>query len=566
VARSLFALVFILPLAAAAACAGGKDSVGAGEQDSTEEDLAQARQVLAILGGPQGKCIACHTATPADVKRWGVAMKTVDTACLAPANLTAAQRLACLRDGPNFSAQKLGLYAAGASMPELSGLFSDPGQASAFVAQVGMPKRGLPALTTTEWTLVKAWVLRGMPQLDQAAAGDAGADGAAHGACTDSTTADLGVLVGQMKTTGWGARHADLRTPMYGCGAAVSPLECLTSLPEITQTVGASGVTQRVRELRRPGLQSHYWVRSSADGRYVGFGLMAHSKVVDLTTAPASPAIDVAAPYDPYFFPGNDGFAFAGVGGNNIVACKQSLLSGAASLSLTEVGCANIGSSVYESIGASLDGVRYFVTTGVHENDDGGNEVKHPLPAAFGASASTVFVPMVNDGIAFRPQGAVTVALPGEGDLMLSPSTLLAATRFGSADGTKQLGYRVHLVKATTAPGGGLTVTAPLGAEICMRGGKASFSFDERFLAAHQYVDTQDPDEAGLPDGSSNIVVADLATGAKVRVTQMKANQYALYPHFRADGWLYFLVRDIGAGVEYVGATDAAIRIAAAHP
>jgi hypothetical protein len=40
----------------------------------------------------------------------------------------------------------------------------------------------------------------------------------------------------------------------------------------------------------------------------------------------------------------------------------------------------------------------------------------------------------------------------------------------------------------------------------------------------------------------------------------------ALYPHFRADGWLYFLVRD-GRGAqkrEYVLASDAALKLAAA--
>ncbi len=99
-----------------------------------------------------------------------------------------------------------------------------------------------------------------------------------------------------------------------------------------------------------------------------------------------------------------------------------------------------------------------------------------------------------------------------------------------------------------------------------MRGAKPSFSFDERFLVTHLYVDPNAADGAGLPDGSSNIVLADLATGKRVRLTQMKANQYALYPHVRADGWVYFLVRDIGAGTEYMAATDAAIRIAAGHP
>ena len=43
------------------------------------------------------------------------------------------------------------------------------------------------------------------------------------------------------------------------------------------------------------------------------------------------------------------------------------------------------------------------------------------------------------------------------------------------------------------------------------------------------------------------------------RITEMHAGQYALYPHFRSDGWIYFLVRDDNSGREYVVASDAAL-------
>ncbi len=55
-------------------------------------------------------------------------------------------------------------------------------------------------------------------------------------------------------------------------------------------------------------------------------------------------------------------------------------------------------------------------------------------------------------------------------------------------------------------------------------------------------------------------MIADLKTGTSVRITKMKAGQYALYPHFRADGWLYFLVRDMNAQKEYFVASDIALR------
>ena len=31
----------------------------------------------------------------------------------------------------------------------------------------------------------------------------------------------------------------------------------------------------------------------------------------------------------------------------------------------------------------------------------------------------------------------------------------------------------------------------------------------------------------------------DLATGVPVRITNMPPGQYALFPHFRSDGWIY---------------------------
>ena len=91
-----------------------------------------------------------------------------------------------------------------------------------------------------------------------------------------------------------------------------------------------------------------------------------------------------------------------------------------------------------------------------------------------------------------------------------------------------------------------------------LAGGKAQLSFDERFLAVHQYVDAADNPQ-GLPANTSNIFVADLKTGRKYQVTKVAAGQKALYPHFRADGWLYFLVRE-SSGETLVG-SDIAIRL-----
>ncbi|MDB4938868.1 MAG: putative glycoside hydrolase [Labilithrix sp.] len=594
---SLFPVVALalaaVPLSFEAGCSApdAGDGIDSTEQANTAEDLALAKQILTLLGGPNGKCRGCHTATPDNIRAWGKSMQAVDAACFAPATLTAEQRVNCLRTTPAnatsaFSAHKLGLYAAGASLPQMQSIFQDAfpaSQASAafatFQQQAGMP-RGRAPMSAADFAKVKGWVLRGMPQLDQAAGGpgDAGtdalgtiadanvdADAANANGCVDSTTPALATHITQMKTTGWAARLADQSTSMFGCGAATNPLACLTTLPDVTTQVGAASVNQKIRKLRQQPLASHYWVRSSADGRWVGFGLNPGAKVIDLSKPDTATPITIGADYDPFFLPSNDGFAFAGAHADNAIhVCRQSLLADAAALanpqvSLLEPKCTKLGADVYQSIGSALDGARYFVTVGAHENDDGGNEIVSPLPAAFTSTSKTKFVPMVNDGAAYRAEAAVNVTMPGEGDVMLSPSTKLLVARFSG--GAKQGGYRVHAVDAQVTSSGATTVQTPLRAQVCMKGGKASFSFDERFLATHQYVDRTEPDQSALPQGSSNIVVADLATGTKVRLTKMAAGQYALYPHFRADGWLYFLVRDMNAHVEYIAATDAAVRM-----
>ena len=52
-----------------------------------------------------------------------------------------------------------------------------------------------------------------------------------------------------------------------------------------------------------------------------------------------------------------------------------------------------------------------------------------------------------------------------------------------------------------------------------------------------------------------------VVTGDQRRITNMRPGQYAFFPHFRSDGWIYFIVRDIErttAG-EYMVAANAAL-------
>ena len=51
----------------------------------------------------------------------------------------------------------------------------------------------------------------------------------------------------------------------------------------------------------------------------------------------------------------------------------------------------------------------------------------------------------------------------------------------------------------------------------------------------------------------------DLATGTRTRITNMGPGQYALFPHFRSDGWIYFIVRSPSSASETFVASDAAL-------
>ena len=145
---------------------------------------------------------------------------------------------------------------------------------------------------------------------------------------------------------------------------------------------------------------------------------------------------------------------------------------------------------------------------------------------------------------------------PNEGDQQLSPSNTMLVTRFG--DTAAHAGYHFRLLN-TSVSGQNVTVTSKVVGTACVAGGKPQMSFDERFLAVHQYVDTNaNPTEP--PDRQLEHLRRrheDRKKGTKS--TKMAKGQRALYPHWRADGWLYFLVRDSNTNKETLVASDAAL-------
>ena len=116
------------------------------------------------------------------------------------------------------------------------------------------------------------------------------------------------------------------------------------------------------------------------------------------------------------------------------------------------------------------------------------------------------------------------------------------------------------------------SASAPIIGRYCYNGGKPGWSFDDRWLVLHHYIDANDATDLGfsgpsdpgflpyLSQGAANVYLVDLLDGTRTRITNMAPGQYALFPHFRSDGWIYFIVRGEPGG-EIVVASDAALEI-----
>jgi len=250
--------------------------------------------------------------------------------------------------------------------------------------------------------------------------------------------------------------------------------------------------------------------------------------------------------------------------------CTMSLLtSDPDHINFSEPQCGAVESvSLYQHLGAGLGGADYFVINSQFTSDNPFGAMNTDPSAEFGGTAQIKLTPMVFDGTHYSGKTSVSTASAFEGDSVLSPSTTLIVSRFGNSSG--QLGYVLRQLDASPS-GNSYTVSTPEIARYCVQGGKPAISFDERYMVFHHYVGPGDyadlgyasPSDPGFADilakGSSNIVVVDLLTGSRTRVTTMHAGQYALYPHFRSDGWIYFLVRDKNTNHEYAVASDAAL-------
>jgi hypothetical protein len=539
-----------------------------------------AQQAATILGiGDATNCDTCHALSRNRLEEWQWYTQWSEDNCLQnKAPTTPAQAMAiidCLRPVPNkpYIPAAAGIYTTAAQLPWFEYVFRLAFGAGwqteydDFVARVGMPRDAAP-FTQPQLDIVAEWFARGLPNLD-----DVLGEEPPPPPCTSDIQSDVAAHVTAMETAGWRALNGDDGLLMFGCAGASDPLACLTAYPSSSERTWAQGWTQAaplstIRILRTNNYPSSFWTRSSADGRFVSHGgssTGAGSTVIDLLQNREIPA---NAWYDPGFFPDNSGFIIQGNGG---VFCEQSLLtSSPQQITFGEPQCSPAPTvGLYQHLGA-VRGGDYWTVHGQFAADDGGHGLTSSDPwADFDPGSQNYLVPLVHTGGAFVPKATIAITTPYEGDTVISPSSRLLISRIGTTQG-RQNGFSMRKLIATPS-GTTYTVQTPVVATYCTRGGKPAFSYDERWLIYHHVVEADDWQSLGYASatdpafvtlrasGAANLFLLDLLTGAERRITTMAPGQYAMFPHFRSDGWIYAIVRDTNRGREDIIASNAAL-------
>jgi len=533
----------------------------------------------------------------------------------------------CLRSDPDdvdapFAPDRLGIYTAGAHLPYFENLFkaafpqNEWAQRYArFKSEVSMPNDGRHLLLEADFDLLLKWTHDGMPSMEKIL----GRPGNPPTECKNETTPELTAHLAAMAQTGWKAKNREAGLRMFACSEGQPASACFAQardgnalFPEsrdtdLGRTWAQDFPESKIRFLRELPFSTSYWMRASPDGRFIANGYNPpgvagggdgngnddrdptvigdgfEGIISDLETQLTGAAfrdIKVAALYDPSFFPDQSGFMFQGTPGG-AGFCRHGLLEDPATTKITwkEPGCSESPDVwLYQSVGGSLDGGDYLTAAGEFAGDSGSGRAGGDGPTHWFEKAYLQLVPVINDGERFQTLPPVTLWTPFLADYQMAPSTELIASRvsgLGANGRPAQMGYAFHLISKERVDGGYVFETKRVGT-VCEKGGKGGFSYDERFYTFYHYAAPSDWAELGfatpnepvflemLRQGVANLYVSDLKTGVTRRVTRMAAGQFALFPHFRSDGWLYALVYDKASKRRFAVATDAALVMEAA--
>jgi len=593
---SLLAL-FALSFAGAAVAACSSSEGGASTDESFQTDAELATRALQLLGaqkvaGAQQQCNQCHDINRKALHVWADQYKGA-LAVIDDPNKSAKEKVAEFRLDPSdpkskYTPQRLGFLAAGIHIPDLpeseklAALFKE-----AYGATKGreeykklrtaarMPiEPDHERLGKREFKIVKQWVDKEMPELDRLMP-----EAVRPRTCEPMLSDELKAHLNKMKSQGWAAHNKAQGMPMFACPDA-KPEKCFTQkkgskaiFPSSADVADAKTwaapetVVRIVHEMPHP---SSFWSRPSADGRFMSSGggedgafIVDYAKQLE-TDGAERREIGLNASYDPSFMPDNSGLL---IQGNGTRFCTHDLFTkpDTTSVSFQEPQCSKLeGVQLYQSTGRHLadDAISdYFIVNNSFESDNGFGSDREP---SFGEDQKMAIRVMVaaGNGAGYQIGQTVELEAPWEGDTMMSPTTQLLASRISGEEG--QVGYSIRKLDAKLGPSG-YTMEAKQVGRVCLPGGKANFSFDERFIVTHHYLTRADfaSDEEYAPykeKAASDIYVVDLSTGETIRATRMAPGQLALFPHYRSDGWLYFVVRDRNTSKEYHAVSDVTLK------
>jgi len=283
--------------------------------------------------------------------------------------------------------------------------------------------------------------------------------------------------------------------------------------------------------------------------------------------------IKVDSYYDPSFFPDGSGFMFQGSGTG---MCNMSILLDPTTtkIDFSEPQCNKDNSvALYQAVVTSLDGMDYIAVAGDFASDGGDGMREDGLPYWMESSRLT-FTTMAHDGQVYQTVGESRMETPYLGDWNVSPSTRLVIGRMGGEDASLDpihLGFKIFFADQVVDDDGAYNYNLREAATLCHKGLKGKFSYDENWFVTYHYVDAGDfadfgyatPEDPGfqalLAQGSANIYLFNLKTGENKRLTNMGPGQFALFPHFRGDGWIYFMALDKASGRRYIAVADGAL-------
>lgn len=559
-----------------------------------QDSFERAQKVADILGiGRDGACSSCHAMNSAQtMRRWADNYYRVQQFCLEDQALSAKERLYCLANQPldqelKIRASQLGFWSAGLHLSPLDKVMQDAlGEEGARTLQeelrktTAMPLRAPTLLSEADFNSVRDWVDSGMPYLSELLSPYQGPT-----QCESMLTPGMVDHLKQMKNWGWKKRNEDRGMLMFACGT--DQKTCFRQqrngqdiFPDVsTQPDFASWKADPGSEFRiltELSQDTDYWIRSSADGRFIAYG-GSPSGVVDLQSLLLEPGtlrnISVDAFYDPAFFPDDSAFVFQGYG---TAICSTSLLKNpmTTAIDFTEDACTagnDVRTPLYQAVGASLDGADYLAATGDFHSDDGSGNDPFRLNDV---RSKLLLQPLEFDGTKWSRRAAQSFETPWEKDWGLAPSNQLLLSRLeGRVDNQlKHIGYQLYQLSKDTSNANVIRYNKEFVGRLCFDGLKVGFSFDDRFIASYGYIkpdqyallgysSPDDPEfQSRLNAGTANVFLFDLWTQKLHVVTHMGPGQYALFPHFRSDGWMYFMIYDQNTGTRrFVAANNAVL-------